>query len=94
MQVDFDGRVADYDFSMLDELEHAWAITVHKSQGSEYPIVILPVFDPSPMLATRNLLYTAITRARRMVILVGKTESVRRMVDNNRLAGRYTALGE
>ncbi len=94
LQVSFDGRVADYDFSQLDELEHAWAVTVHKSQGSEYPVVILPVFDPPPMLATRNLLYTAITRARQMVILVGKNASLCHMVDNNRMAGRYTALAE
>ena len=92
LTVDFDGRLCDYDFSELDELEHAWAVTVHKSQGSEYPVVIMPVFDPSVMLATRNLLYTAITRARKMVILVGKYASVCRMVDNNRLAARYTAL--
>ena len=90
--VNFDGRIGVYDFSQLDELEHAWAVTVHKSQGSEYPVVILPVFDPSVMLATRNLLYTAITRAKKMVILVGKRESVCRMVDNNKIAGRYTAL--
>ncbi len=90
--VDFDGRIAQYDFSQLDELEHAWAITVHKSQGSEYPVVILPVFDPSVMLATRNLLYTAITRAKKMVILVGKQASVCQMVDNNKITGRYTAL--
>lgn len=94
LQVSFDGRLAEYDFSQLDELEHAWAVTVHKSQGSEYPVVILPVFDPPPMLATRNLLYTAITRAKEMVIIVGKNASVCHMVDNNRMAGRYTALAE
>ncbi len=92
LTVDFDGRLCDYDFSSLDELEHAWAVTVHKSQGSEYPVVIIPVFDPPPMLATRNLLYTAVTRAKKMVILVGSTASVRRMVDNDRFAQRYTAL--
>ncbi|MBQ9543506.1 MAG: ATP-dependent RecD-like DNA helicase [Clostridia bacterium] len=92
LTVDFDGRLCDYDFSALDELEHAWAVTVHKSQGSEYPIVILPVFNPPPMLAARNLLYTAVTRAKKMVIIVGNGASVRRMVDNDRPAARYTAL--
>ena len=90
--VDFDGRLCDYDFSSLDELEHAWAVTVHKSQGSEYPVVILPIFDPPPMLAARNLLYTAVTRAKKMVIIVGSGASVRRMVDNDRPAARYTSL--
>lgn len=92
LTVCYDGRLTDYDFSQLDELEHAWAITVHKSQGSEYPIVILPVLDPSPLLGTRNLLYTAITRAQKMVIIVGKHQSVCRMVDNDRTANRYTSL--
>jgi len=86
--------ICDYEFSSLDELEHAWAITVHKAQGSEYPIVIMPVFEPSRMLATRNLLYTAITRAQKMVILVGNSESVNRMVDTDRIASRYTGLGK
>ena len=94
MVVNFDGRICSYEFSSLDELEHAWAITVHKAQGSEYPIVIMPVYEPSRMLATRNLLYTAITRAQKMVILVGNSESVNRMVDTDRVACRYTGLGK
>ncbi len=92
LAVDFEGRIAEYSFSELDELEHAFAITVHKSQGSEYPIVILPVCRCAPQLLTRNLLYTAITRARDMVILVGSPQVVRDMVDNNRQVERYTGL--
>ncbi len=89
----FDDRVALYDFTMLEELEHAFAITVHKSQGSEYPVVIIPAYDFTPMLLTRNLLYTAVTRAQQMVIIVGKQSIVKTMVDNNRQTKRYTGLG-
>ncbi len=90
--VDFDGKRVVYDFTQLDELEHAYAITIHKSQGSEYPIVIIPSFSYSPKLLTRNLLYTAVTRAQSMVIIVGRGDVVCGMVDNNRRAMRYTGL--
>ena len=93
LHIDFDGRVAEYDFSMTDELELAYAITVHKSQGSEYPIVILPLYRYTPKLLTRNLFYTAITRAQQMVILVGDGEVANMMVENNRQTKRYTSLG-
>lgn len=92
MTVIFDDRRVTYDFTGLDELEPAYAVTVHKSQGSEYPVVILPLYAAPPMLLTRNLFYTAITRAQRMVILVGRTEIAQQMVDNNRQAMRYTGL--
>ena len=92
--VNFDGKLVRYGFDELDEIEHAFAVTVHKSQGSEYPVVILPVLNPPPMLSTRNLLYTAVTRAKKMAILVGDRLSVDRMVSNNRKAERYTGLGE
>ncbi len=92
LTVDFDGRLAEYEFSALDEIEHAYAITIHKSQGSEYPVVIIPLFSYSPRLLTRNLLYTAVTRAKDMVILVGSEDIVKSMVDNNRLVQRYTGL--
>lgn len=88
----FDDREATYTGDMLDELEHAWAVTVHKSQGSEYPFVIIPMYNAPPLLLTRNLLYTAVTRARRMVILVGRREIIHTMVDNNRQSMRYTGL--
>ena len=92
--IDFEGRLTRYDFTMLDELEHAYAITVHKSQGSEYPFVIIPIYNCTEKLLTRNLLYTAVTRAQKMVILVGRAKLVSAMVDNNRQTKRYTGLGE
>lgn len=87
-----DGKLVDYDFQQTDELELAYAITIHKSQGSEYPVVILPVYSGPPMLMTRNLLYTAVTRAKELVVLVGLTETVETMIENNREIGRYTGL--
>lgn len=92
MELDFDGRLAEYDITQFDELEHAYAITVHKSQGSEYPVVIIPLYRCAPMLLTRNLLYTAVTRAEKMVILVGRVDILERMVSNNRYVKRYSGL--
>ena len=92
MEIRFDDRHVAYDFNMLDELEPAYAVTVHKSQGSEYPIVIIPLGSAAPMLLSRNLLYTAVTRAQSMVILVGREDVARAMVDNNRQSMRYTGL--
>ncbi len=92
MTINFDERIAVYDFTMLEELEHAYAITIHKSQGSEYPVVIIPAYGAAPQLLTRNLLYTAVTRAQEMVIIVGRPDIVSAMVDNNRLSKRYTGL--
>ncbi len=88
----FDDRTVEYPFDNLDELELAYAITVHKSQGSEYPVVIIPMYYCAPMLMTRNLLYTAVTRARKMVILVGRSDVPAKMVENNREILRYTTL--
>ena len=93
MEIRFDERMVSYEFSMLEELELAYAITVHKSQGSEYPVVIIPMYSAAPMLLTRNLFYTAVTRAQKMVILVGKTDVVATMVENDRHTLRYTGLG-
>ncbi len=92
MEIEFDDRRVQYAFSNLEELEPARAITVHKSQGSEYPIVILPMGSAAPMLLSRNLLYTAVTRAQAMVILVGREEICRQMVENGRETMRYTGL--
>ena len=92
LEITFDDRRVTYEFSMLDELEMAYAITVHKSQGSEYPIVILPMGSAAPMLLSRNLLYTAVTRAQCMVILVGRREILQEMLSNNRQSMRYTGL--
>ena len=87
-----DGRLVEYDFSQLDELELAYAITIHKSQGSEYPVVILPVYSGPPMLMTRNLLYTAVTRAKQLVVLVGLRETVSAMLQNDKEVERCTGL--
>ncbi len=94
MTILFDDRRVIYEFSMLEDLEHAYAITVHKSQGSEYPIVIVPMCSAAPMLLTRNLLYTAVTRGQTMVILVGREDVVSQMVENNRQSMRYTGLAD
>ena len=92
MTVLFDDRRVVYDFSLLEDLEHAYAITVHKSQGSEYPMVVMPMCSASQMLHTRNLFYTAVTRAQNMVILVGREDIIKEMVENNRRSMRYTGL--
>ena len=93
LTVEFDdGRRAEYDDSTLDELELYYCISVHKSQGSEFDAVVLPLLSGPPMLMTRNLLYTAVTRARRLVVIVGREACVRQMVDNNRILRRYSAL--
>ena len=92
MIIRFDDKLAKYSFSMLDDLELAYAITVHKSQGSEYPVVIIPMYSCAPMLMVRNLLYTAVTRAKNMVILVGRPDIPQKMTENNREILRYTAL--
>ena len=87
-----DQKTVEYDYGQLDELELAYAITIHKSQGSEYPIVVLPIHSGPPMLLNRNLLYTAVTRAKDLVVVVGLRETVQRMVDNNREVERYSSL--
>ena len=94
LEIVFDDRTVIYGFSFLEELEHAYAITVHKSQGSEYPIVIIPTYHAPEMLLTRNMLYTAVTRAQNMVIIVGEREIVKTMVDNDRQSLRYTCLSK
>lgn len=89
---DFEGRRATYVFDQLDQLELAYAITVHKSQGSEFQAVIIPLLGGFPKLYYRNLLYTAVTRARRLLILIGSQKVIYQMVDNNRRTNRYTCL--
>ncbi len=92
MLIDFDGRIAEYPTDNLSELELAYAITVHKSQGSEYPVVILPLIDCPKPLMYRNLLYTAVTRAKKILIIVGGEDRVISMTDNNKTHLRYSAL--
>ncbi len=87
-----DDRVATYEESQLEELELAYCISVHKSQGSEFPVVVMPVVGGPPMLLTRNLFYTAVTRARQMVMLVGRENAIAAMVGNAYISQRYSAL--
>ncbi len=90
--IDFDGRVAEYTYEMLDQLELAYAISVHKSQGSEFNAVIIPLLGGFEKLYYRNLLYTAVTRAKKLLIIVGSRRAVEKMVDNNRRTLRYSCL--
>ncbi len=92
LSVVFDDRLVKYDFMLLDELELAYAITVHKSQGSEFDVVVMPVFETHRLLMTRNLLYTAITRAKSLVVLVGREEYVKMFVDNDNTQKRFSGL--
>ena len=89
-----DGRVVRYPFSELDELDLSYAMTIHKSQGSEYPAVIIPILDPSAPLVYRNLLYTGITRARSCVVILGSSETVCRMIDNRGSNERFSSFAE
>lgn len=95
LTIEFDeGRFVDYPFSNIEELELAYAVTIHKSQGSEYPAVILPLLTGPRMLFSRNLLYTAVTRARKCVMILGSEETVRGMIENVTQQLRYTSLDE
>ena len=92
--IEFDGRLVSYDYSDLDEVVLAYAVSVHKSQGSEYPAVILPVVTQHYMLLQRNLIYTGITRAKKLVILIGTKKALSIAVRNNKPQRRYTLLSE
>ena len=92
MVIDFDERICNYNFDMATELELAYAITVHKSQGSEYDAVVLPILGGYDKLYFRNLLYTAVTRAKKLLVIVGSESRVRAMVENNLKTLRYTGL--
>ena len=92
--VEFEGRQINYEFSDLDELTLAYAMSVHKSQGSEYPVVVLPMLTQHYMLLQRNLLYTAITRAKQMVVIVGTRRAIAMAVKNDKIAARWSALQE
>ena len=92
LTVDFDGRIAALGFEQLMQLEHAWAMTVHKSQGSEYRAVVLALAQAAPRLLTRGVLYTAVTRAKELLIAVGDGETAHRMIDNHVQSRRYSGL--
>ena len=94
LKVALDGREVAYDFASLDELVLAYACTIHKSQGSEYPCVVIPLHTSHFLMLQRNLLYTAITRAKRLVILVGEERALRTAVGNRRVRARHTRLAE
>ncbi len=92
--IDFDGRLVPYDYSELDEVVLAYAVSVHKSQGSEYPVVILPVVTQHYMLLQRNLIYTGITRAKKLVVMIGTKKALAIAIRNNKPQRRYTLLSE
>ena len=93
IEIEFDEeRVVDYPFGDLEDLEHAYAVTIHKSQGSEYPAVLIPILAGPSMLMTRNLLYTAVTRAKRCVMILGSSSAVRSMIENVSERKRFTSL--
>lgn len=87
-----DNKVVNYDFSQMDELELSYAVTIHKSQGSEYKAVVMPIHSGPDMLMSRNLLYTGLTRAKKLAVIAGSPEAVIKMVDNNKEIYRYTSL--
>lgn len=92
LEVVIDGRIIYYDFTEVDELMHAYCISTHRSQGSEYPVVVMPVATDHYIMLQRNLLYTAITRAKKLVVLVGTRKALAIAVNNNQVAERYTGL--
>ena len=93
MTISFDeGRKVEYPFKLLDELELAYAVTIHKSQGSEYPAVVIPLLSGPRMLMNRNLLYTAVTRAKKCVTIVGDEQTFYEMIQNNSQQRRYSGL--
>jgi exodeoxyribonuclease V alpha subunit len=94
VRVRFDGRVVAYDYADLDELVLAYACSIHKAQGSEYPCVVIPLHTQHYVMLQRNLLYTAITRGKRLVVLVGSKRALAIAVGNGRVSGRYTRLAE
>ncbi len=92
LAVDFEGRVVPYQTGDLDDLTHAYAVTIHKAQGSEFPVVVMPLLKQHYIMLQRNLLYTGITRARRLVVLVGETAALALAVRNNQVQQRYSGL--
>jgi len=92
--VDFDGRIAGYERAELDQLQHAYAVTIHKAQGSEYPAVVIPLVTQHYMMLQRSLLYTAVTRGKKLVVLVGSKRAVALAVKNQTARQRYTWLAE
>jgi exodeoxyribonuclease V alpha subunit len=90
--IDFEGRKVSFEWSEADQLVLAYAVSVHKSQGSEFPVVVIPLLTSHYMMLQRNLLYTGVTRAKRLCVLVGSRRAIALAVRNDRVAHRYTAL--
>jgi exodeoxyribonuclease V alpha subunit len=93
IRVQFDQRLVTYDYADWNEVDLAWAVTIHKSQGSEYPVVLLPLFPQHYLMLSRNLLYTGLTRAKRLAVIVGPCKAVAMAVNQVRDQKRYTGLG-
>ena len=89
-----DNKLVEYDFSQLDEIDLAYAITIHKSQGSEYKAVIIPIFSGPPIFMNKNLLYTAVTRAKKLAILIGSTKTIYSMIKNKKQLDRFSNLSQ
>lgn len=87
-----DGKIIEYSHTNLDELSLSYAITIHKSQGSEYDVIILPLLKSNPLLFTRNLLYTAVTRAKKLVVIIGEEKTIAKMIDNDLIYNRFSGL--
>ena len=94
VEVDFDGRLVTYDFTQLDEIIHAYAVSIHKAQGSEFPVVVIPFMTQHYMMLQRNLLYTGVTRARSVVVMVGTRQAIAIALHNNRISQRNTRLAQ
>ena len=94
LKVNFDDRIVEYDITELDELVQAYAITIHKSQGSEYPVVVMPILMTHFVMLQRNLLYTGITRAKKLLVLVGNTKAIAYAIHNVTVSKRNTHLKE
>jgi exodeoxyribonuclease V alpha subunit len=94
LSLEFDGRAVEYDWSEADQLNLAYAVSVHKAQGSEFPAVVLPVLTQHYIMLQRNLLYTAVTRAKRLCVLVGNKKAIAIAVKNNKVAERWSGLAE
>jgi exodeoxyribonuclease V alpha subunit len=92
IDIDFDGRQVQAEFSQLDEMVHSYAVSIHKSQGSEFPVVVIPMLTQHYLMLQRNLLYTGVTRARKLVVIVGSKQAIAMAVRNNRIAARNTRL--
>ncbi len=92
LTVDFDGARVGYEFTQLDELVHAYAVSIHKAQGSEFPVVVIPLLMQHYMMLQRNLLYTGVTRAQQLVVLVGSRRAIAIAVRNDKIAQRNTRL--